>query len=256
MGMGVKGAAIATSASIAVGAIMVIFYFCGRSYVIRIIWSAKGLLRNLWRQICVGSSAFITEIAMSVMMLTGNYVFMKYYGEAGVAAYSIACYLFPIMFMMSNSVAQSAQPIISFNYGAGKSDRVRRAFAVSLIVAVSCGIISTAGISLGADGIVAMFINPDCEAGVLARSGLPVFALCAVFFAANIAVIGFCQSVEDAGRATLLTLLRGVIFVVPAFLLLPLTGYWWGIWAAIPASEVLTLTVIGLMAVFKGFRTK
>lgn len=66
----------------------------------------------------IGSSAFVTEIAMSVMMLTGNYVFMSHYGDAGVAAFSIACYLFPLMFMMSNAVAQSAQPIISYNYGA------------------------------------------------------------------------------------------------------------------------------------------
>ncbi|MDE5568505.1 MAG: MATE family efflux transporter [Muribaculaceae bacterium] len=254
MGMGVKGAATATSASIAIGAFMVVFYFCGRSYVIKIVWSAIGLWRNMWRQVCVGSSAFITEIAMSVMMLTGNYVFMNYYGEAGVAAYSIACYLFPVMFMMSNSVAQSAQPIISYNYGAGSRQRVSKAFGVSLAVAVTCGIISASCISLGAESIVAMFIDPDCEAGRLASAGLPVYALCAVFFAANIAVIGYCQSVEDAWRATLLTLLRGVIFVVPAFLLLPLTGLWWSIWAAIPVSEAMTLIVIGFMAVFKGFR--
>ena len=251
MGMGVKGAAIATSASIAVGAFMIVFYFCGRSYVIKIVWSLKGFWRNIWRQVCVGSSAFITEVAMSVMMLTGNYVFMSYYGEAGVAAYSIACYLFPVMFMMSNSVAQSAQPIISYNYGAGKRDRVKRALGVSLMVAVTCGALAFAVIALGAEHIVGMFIDPSCEAGRLAAKGLPVFAICAVFFAANIAVIGYCQSVEDAWRATLLTLLRGVILVVPAFLLLPQTGYWWGIWAAIPASEAMTLIVIIVMAAFK-----
>lgn len=256
MGMGVKGAAIATSASITIGAIMVAYYFCGHSYVIKVIWSRIGMRANVWRQAYIGSSAFITEVAMSVMMLTGNYVFMKYYGEAGVAAYSIACYLFPIMFMMSNSVAQSAQPIISYNYGAGNNQRVRKAFGLSLIVAVVCGLIATAGISVGSDAIVTMFIDPDCEAGLLARSGLPVFAMCAVFFGANISVIGFCQSVEDAMRATALTLLRGVILLVPAFMLLPRLGQWWGVWASIPVSEAATLLVIIVMAIGKCFKIK
>lgn len=65
-GMGVKGAAIATSASIAVGAAMVFFYFIRLSYVIKFRWSRRGFISNTWRQIQIGSSAFITEIAMSV----------------------------------------------------------------------------------------------------------------------------------------------------------------------------------------------
>ena len=89
-GMGVKGAAIATSASIAVGAAMVFFYFIRLSYVIKFRWSRRGFISNTWRQIQIGSSAFITEIAMSVMMLTGNFMFMKYHGDTGVAAFSIA----------------------------------------------------------------------------------------------------------------------------------------------------------------------
>lgn len=48
------------------------------------------------------------------MMFTGNYVFMDYLGEAGVAAFSIACYLFPVLFSLSNAIAQSAQPIMKF----------------------------------------------------------------------------------------------------------------------------------------------
>lgn len=75
LGMGVKGAAIATSASIAIGGIMVLIYFLKFSYVIKFVWSAKEFFTNIWRQARIGSSAFITEIAMSIMMLTGNYMF-------------------------------------------------------------------------------------------------------------------------------------------------------------------------------------
>lgn len=255
-GMGVKGAAIATSVSIAIGAFMVLAYFIRLSYVIRFLWSADGFIRNSWRQIKIGSSAFITEIAMSVMMLTGNYIFMRYYGEAGVAAFSIACYLFPLMFMMSNAVAQSAQPIISYNYGAGSQDRVRSAFLLSVRVAALCGLISFLSIAIWAKEIVSLFISPDCEAGRLAVSGLPVYSLCALFFAVNIAFIGYYQSIEKALKAMAFTLMRGIVVLVPMFCLMPVLFPDRGIWAAIPVSEAITLAVIIMTCLYNRFILK
>lgn len=243
-GMGVKGAAIATSASIAVGALMVFVYFMKFSYVIKFCWSCCNFFSNTWRQICIGSSAFVTETAMSVMMLTGNYMFMKYYGESGVAAFSIACYLFPLMFMMSNAVAQSAQPIISYNYGAGAYKRVGDAFRLSVVVAAACGLTVFVSIALGAREIVSMFIDPDGDAGSLATYGLPVYSACAVFFAVNISFIGYYQSIEKAIKAMAFTLMRGVVVLVPMFYVLPELFPGWGIWAAIPVSEAVTLVAI------------
>lgn len=245
-GMGVKGAAIATSASIAVGAATVFFYFIRLSYVIKFRWSRRGFISNTWRQIQIGSSAFITEIAMSVMMLTGNFMFMKYHGDTGVAAFSIACYLFPLMFMMSNAVAQSAQPIISYNYGAKASDRVSAAFRLSLKVAAVCGLIAFLPIAFGARGIVSLFISPDCEAGQLATYGLPIYSACALFFAINISFISYYQSIEKAFKAMLFTLMRGIIVLVPMFCILPAVFPEFGLWAAIPASEFITLAAISL----------
>lgn len=243
-GMGVKGAAIATSLSIAVGALMVFVYFILFSYVIKFKWSPKNFAVNIWRQIQIGSSAFITEVAMSVMMLTGNYMFMKYYGNSGVAAFSIACYLFPLMFMMSNAVAQSAQPIISYNYGAGATSRVRQAFALSIRGAFICGIIAFCALAFGAEQIVQLFIDPECDAGRLACAGLPIYATCAIFFSLNISFIGYYQSIEKAFKAMIFTLMRGVVFLVPLFSIMPVLFPSWGIWAAIPASEALTLLII------------
>lgn len=243
-GMGVKGAAIATSLSIAVGALMVFVYFIRFSYVIKFKWSPKNFAVNIWRQIQIGSSTFITEVAMSVMMLTGNYMFMKYYGNSGVAAFSIACYLFPLMFMMSNAVAQSAQPIISYNYGAGATSRVRQAFALSIRVAFICGIIAFCALAFGAEQIVQLFIDPECDAGRLACAGLPIYATCAIFFSLNISFIGYYQSIEKAFKAMIFTLMRGVVFLVPLFSIMPVLFPSWGIWAAIPASEALTLLII------------
>lgn len=243
-GMGVKGAAIATSVSIAIGAFMILAYFLRFSYVIKFLWSTRRFFANCWHQIRIGSSAFITEVAMSVMMLTGNYVFMSHYGDNGVAAFSIACYLFPLMFMMSNAVAQSAQPIISYNYGAAAFGRVKSAFRLSLKVSALCGLVAYLSIALFAKGIVALFIDPACPAGQLASFGLPIYSTCALFFAINISFIGYYQSIEKAFKAMLFTLMRGIILLVPMFFVMPALFPGWGIWAAIPASEALTLLAI------------
>ncbi|MDE6409009.1 MAG: hypothetical protein K2K81_02020 [Muribaculaceae bacterium] len=242
-GMGVKGAAIATAGSIAVGGVMALVYF-RFSYVLKLVADMQDYCKNLSRVIAIGSSAFVTEIAMSVMMLTGNFVFMRYFGDAGVAAYSIACYLFPLMFMMSNAVAQSAQPIISYNKGIGAADRVEGAFLLSKRVALLCGTIVTVGIFTFSGNLISMFIPLASEAGEIASKGLPIYSICSIFFALNIAYIGYYQSIGKALRAMVLTLLRGAIFLVPLFFILPSVFPSWGMWAAIPASELLTYLVI------------
>ena len=148
------------------------------------------------------------------------------------------------MFMMSNAVAQSAQPIISYNFGNHAADRVTVAFLLSLRVALLCGAIVTLGIFFLSGGIVGLFIPADSEAGTIAVHGFPIFSFCAVFFALNIAYIGYHHSMGSAARAITYTLLRGVILLVPLFFLLPSLFPAWGMWAAIPASELCTFLII------------
>lgn len=243
MGMGVRGAALATSISGITGGIMALGYF-RKSYILRLSKNLHSFWGMIWTQSKIGSAAFITELTMSIMMFTGNYIFMRSFGENGVAAYAIACYLFPLIFMINNAVAQSAQPIISVNYGSGRATRVKQALRVSLKVAFLCGLIAFSSIALGAKFIVGLFISPDCEAGIIAIYGLPIFSVSAVFFALNIAFIGYYQSIEKGGLALALTLLRGVIFIVPLFFLMSTLFPSWGMWGAITASELLTLVVI------------
>lgn len=243
LGMGVRGAALATSISCIIGGIMAVVYF-RYSYVLKFTRNIKDFGSTILMQARIGSAAFVPEIAMSIMMFTGNYVFMQTFGEDGVAAYSIACYLFPLIFMINNAVAQSAQPIISYNFGCANFLRVQKALRVSILVGCICGAIVTGSIALGARGIVSLFILPECEAGLIATSGLPIFALAGIFFAVNIAFIGYYQSIKKAGLALTLTLLRGVIFLVPFFLLLTHLFPAWGMWAAVPLSEFLTLIIV------------
>ncbi len=257
MGMGVKGAALATSISCGIGGLIIITYFVWFSDKLRFyrlklsVTSLLLTLRNVGYMAKIGFATFLTEGAMSVMMFMGNFAFMNLQGEDGVAAYSIACFLFPVVFSIANAVAQSAQPIISFNYGAHKQTRISKALHIALYTAVLCGIIVTIVLWLGAGPIVSAFLSPDEPAYTLAVNGLPIFATCAVFFAVNITFIGYYQSIESAWRSICYTMLRGIIFIIPSFLLLPLILGIEGAWLAIPIAESFTLIVIVLHYLFK-----
>ena len=250
LGWGTMGAALATSIACASGGVMVIAYFLYKADKLRFyrlklsVTSLLLTLRNTWYMMRIGFATLLTELAMSLMMLTGNYMFISMLGEDGVAAYAIACYLFPVVFSISNAVAQSAQPIISYNYGAQQTVRVRQALRISLQTAVICGTVITFLLVTGADKVAALFLSPSLAAYDLAVEGLPYFATCAVFFAINIAFIGYYQSIEKAATSTIYTLLRGVVILVPSFLLLPRIVGTYGLWLAIPTAEVVTCCVI------------
>ena len=250
MQFGIAGSAIASSISCAVAAGMVTWYMFFRAQTVKIcrlkftLTSLYLSARNVGYMARSGLSSMLGELAMSMMLLTGNYVFIRELGEDGVAAFSVACYLYPIVFMVNNSVAQSAQPIISFNYGAGNRYRVQKAFRVSLCYATVCGVLTTSFLTLCTKLLVGLFLQAGTNAYEIALSGLPLFAYSAIFFALNVAIIGYYQATEQNTRATLSMLFRGLIFLVPAFVLMPKFIFPQGMWLAVPVTECITLGVI------------
>lgn len=247
---GMFGAALATSLGYVVGAAMILAYLSRRRNVIRfcrVKTSRKSLRltrRNVGYMCRLGLSTFLCEGAIAAMMFTGNYVFIRHLGEDGVAAFSIACYFFPIIFMVYNAIGQSAQPILSYNFGAGRSDRVRSAFRLAMATAVAVGLLFFLLTALCSPWIVGMFLDATYPAYGIAVSGLPLFASGFVFFAFNIVSIGYFQSVEQARAAMTVTLLRGFLFLVVCFLALPPLFGVAGIWLAVPCSEVLAAVVV------------
>ena len=250
MQMGIAGSAIASSISCSASAGMVVWYMFFRTRSVKICWlklshtSLYLTVRNVGYMARSGFSSMLGELAMSMVLLTGNYVFIRELGEDGVAAFSVACYLYPIVFMINNAVAQSAQPIISFNYGAGNRYRVRRAFRVSLSTATVCGVLVTVFLTLCAKPLVSLFLQAGTRAYEIAIAGLPLFAYSAIFFAVNVAIIGYYQATEQNTRATLCMLFRGLVFLVPAFVLMPMFMFPQGMWLAVPVTECMTLGVI------------
>lgn len=248
-GWGLRGAAIATALSFSVSALMSLTYILFFSRTIH--FSRFSLLKkstdedellmaNLFHQIKMGFPAFLGEMAVTCTIIVGNFVFTRYLGDAGVAAYSVACYCMPIGFMLGNSITQSSQPIISFAYGTGNRPRTARAQRVSVMSALIGGLLGTSLLLLGTPLVTRIFISSDESAFSLTMQGLPLFSLSFLFLIVNLALIGCLQSVEQSARANLFMLLRGFIFVVPCFVVLPRVWGITGIWLAIPVTEALT----------------
>ena len=169
---------------------------------------------------------------------------MKYLGDDGVGAFGIVCYYIPFVFMVGNAIAQSAQPIISYNFGLGYRSRVVATERIALLTSVACGVIIMTAFCLFPHILVGLFISPDNPAARLAIAGYPYFSAAFIFFILNLTVIGYYQSVERVKPATVLALLRGFVFLIPSFILLPQAIGTKGIWLALCLSEMLTTLVI------------
>ncbi|WP_289758314.1 MATE family efflux transporter [uncultured Duncaniella sp.] len=252
LGMGVRGAALATFLSCMVGGGMVMAYlvwFATTLKIIKIKISRKSLMltiRNIGYQCRIGISALLGEATMGVLMLMGNLMFMRYMGDNGVGAFSIACYYCPFVFMIGNAIAQSAQPIISYNYGLDERIRVVATERLAIITAIACGVLVTLAFNLFPDLMVGLFLDRYTEAAEIAVAGFPLYSRAFIFFIFNLTAIGYFQSVEKVLPSIVFALLRGILFLIPSFIILPAILGNNGIWLALAASEILTsVSIVG-----------
>lgn len=260
--MGIKGAAIATSISQCGGAVLVMIYmvwFPKTLHLYKIKLSKTSLrltTRNIIYMIKLGIATFIGETAMACLMVVGNIEFMHYLHESGVAAFSVACYILPLVFMFGNAVAQSALPIISYNYGAGNEKRVSKTFRLSMRIAAAFGVLlSLLGMS-ATPTIASIFISSDDPAFAIATSGLPFYSVCFMFLVMNVVLIGYLQSLERYNSANIFMLLRGYILIIPAFIGLPAVIGTTGLWCAPAVSEGLTFAIIVTYLILSKKKTK
>lgn len=249
-GWGLMGAAIATDIGEMTGCAILLAYLFRKSVAVRFtkfkasLKSIRLTLRNVWYMVRLGFPSFLSEAAIATMAITGNYIFMKYLGADGVAAFSIVCYLFPIVFMAFNATVQSAQPIISFNYGCGQMNRAREALRRALLATTGIGLFVSLCFMFFSGGIVSLFI-PDAANAACGHAigGLPLFAADYVFFGINIIAIGYYTGVERVKRAVLLTLSRTVLPVIFFFTLPSWLGVA-GIWLSVAAGDFTTTIIV------------
>lgn len=250
---GIMGAAIATSIGSLIGAIMTLAYLSRHSHQLHfqsISFKKSGIrLAHAIKRICaLGFPSFLGELALSFMMLVGNIVFMSYLGENGVAAFSIACYFFPIIFMVDSAIAQSAQPIISYNYGIHNRKRIFSATRIAITSAVACSLVIFGVTYLYSNEIASLFVDTSSAAHSIASAGFPIYALCFVPCAINIVAVMYFQSIEQSGIAMIITIMRGFLFLGLAYWILPIYYGSDGIWLAVPAGEAITCIAVFFIA--------
>ena len=253
LGMGVKGAAIATCISIIIGGVMALAYLLFYADTLRLVplkisrKSVKLAFRNIGYHCKIGSSSLFGELTLAILFLVGNHVFMNYLGDAGVGAFGIACYYTPFFFMLGNAVVQSAQPIISYNYGISRWREIKEARKLLLATSLAIGVVVALLFIFIPDKLVALFVDTTSSAGQIAIAGFPYIATGIIFFILNVAVTGYYQSIEKIKYATVVVFLRGFALLTPSFILLPKLLGTEGIWLAMPLAEIATTIVIGAL---------
>ena len=128
------------------------------------------------------------------------------------------------------------------------------ALAISCRTAVVGSLLSIVAFTMFPGLLVGLFIPATEDAAQIAISGFPYFATGFLFFIMNLVAVGYFQSIERARPAIIFALLRGVIFMLPCFMLLPGALGVKGIWLAMPLSEIVTFVIV--VAYFVAYRKK
>ena len=259
LGWGIMGAAFATSLGTVVGGLMTLIYllrFSRTLHLCRIKLSSKSLLltlRNIGYMIKLGSSAFISEASIACMMFLGNYVFIRHLGEDGVAAFSIACYFFPIIFMVYNAIAQSAQPIISYNYGARNVGRVKAAFRLLLKTSVLYAVALWGLVMIFPQLFAAMFTS-DAELMEFTKTALRIYMASMFLFGIQMACQMTFNSLGRAKESIIVAVMRKFILLIPLIYIMPAvwsSNQTMAVYLAEPIADALAVTFTAVLFAFQ-----
>ena len=249
-GMGVKGAALATILAQGVSALWVLSFLRGRRTRLRL---QARCLRLRWSilapVVAIGVSPFIMQSTVSLVYIALNSSLKHYGGDLYVGAMTIASSIMQVLWMPFQGLAQGAQPIIGYNYGAGSLDRVKRCFSLMLRFSLLLSVAGWAAVELFPGVFVALFNNKP-ELVALTVRVLRIYM--AGFFMMGLQ--SACQqtfvALGQARVSLFLALLRKVILLIPLIYLLPLllTGNQvFAVYLAEPAADLLAATATGLV---------
>jgi len=187
-----------------------------------------------------GFSAFIGELSSTVVILVFNYLLLALSGSTAVAAYGIIANVALVATAVLTGAAQGAQPLFSSAFAGENPAILRRLTHWGLCTAGCIGLLFTLGALMFPDAVVAVFSRGDAILTQLAVPGLMLYFTNYLFCGANLLLTARLAATERSRAATWLSLLRGVILVVPCALLGAWLGGITGLWLAIPAAELLT----------------
>lgn len=244
LGMGMRGAALATALSPVIGIAICLTHLLSKKSNVRLklcMISVKKLVMSCQ----VGVSAFVAEISSGVITLVFNYIILSIAGNVGVAAYGVVANVALVVVAVFNGVAQGSQPLISDSYGKGDERDVKTLRNMSLITGFVCAVVLYVFLYLFTDGIVAVFNGEnDAMLAEYAHTGVRIYFIGIFFSGLNIIGSSFFSAVEKVKGAFTVSMLRGfVLIILSAFILSALLGMT-GVWMAYAVAEAITCIIM------------
>lgn len=249
MGLGTLGAALGTTISISVSAIIGFVYFLKFSNI-RFV-RPKADWRALLHSCTNGSSEMFTELSTGITTFLFNTIIFKYYGEDGIAAITIIMYIYYFFIAFYMGIAVATAPIISYNFGSGNMNKIRETLRYSfLTIAVSSILVCAASYLLG-PSIIGLFAEQG-HVFDLTWEGLKIFGTLFLFIGINVFMSGYFTALGNGLISAVISLLRSLLLVVAFILVLPVFMGVYGVWAAMPAAELVTIVVSLIMFIIFG----
>jgi putative MATE family efflux protein len=245
LGWGVAGAAYATLCGQGGGLLLLISHYLGGKTEVSL---TRRDLRFDWKKIGaiagIGFSAFIATLGASVSTLLLNKGLVTYGGIPAVVAMGAVNSLFTFFIMPVDGLTQGMQPIIGYNHGAERPDRVGKTLRMGLTVGIGFSTTVFLLYEFFPATFLSLFIDPDSPTMETAITGLRIFVAMLPLLCVNIIGIGYFQAIARGRTAFFLGILRSFVFLVPLILVLPRFLGLLGVWLVTPISDGLGILVV------------
>ena len=250
-GMGVRGAALATVISQGVSCVWVLLFLFGKKTVLRL---KPSVIRFDFKVvapcIALGLAPFIMQSSESVIAICFNSSLLKYGGDIAVGAMTILTSVMQFAMLPLQGVAQGAQPITGYNYGAKNTDRVKKIFRLLLVVSLTYSVILWAAIMLFPRGFAGIFTS---EIALIDFTAPALRVYCAVLCVFGIQIA--CQmtfvSLGKALSSVAVAVMRKFILLLPLIYVMPTLfdaeQKTFAVYLAEPIADVLAVTFTAVL---------
>lgn len=219
--MGVQGAALATIISQAVSAIWVIYFLTSKRSIIKIkVKNLKLSKKIVLPVLALGISPFIMQSTECLVQLVFNTSMLKYGNDMYVALMSILFSVMQFIWMPMQGFAQGAQPIMSYNYGAGNLERVKKTFSLLFIVCLSFSLLVVSTVLINPAFFIKLF-TPDEQLIAIGTDSIRIFMFGMLIMGAQSACQQTFLALNEAKISMFIALLRKIILLIPLALVLP-----------------------------------
>ncbi len=252
--MDVRGAALATIISQALSCIWVVSFLCGKKTTLRIQRKNIGLTPGvIFPCLALGVSTFVMQSSESVISVCFNSSLQKYGGDIAVGAMTILTSVMQFAMLPLQGLGQGAQPIISYNYGAGDASRVKGAFKLLLGVSLSYAALLWAFV-MAVPKVFASLFTTDAELLNYTGAALRVYMAVMVLFGIQMACQMTFNSLGRAMESITVAVVRKFVLLLPLIYILPQiwkSNRTMAVYLAEPIADTLAVTFTAILFSFQ-----